>query len=155
MRDILRYLKAWNPEDIRITSLDTQIGWNEAATAKARGRSREDDSSEEACTCHHRSWYGPHHDTQCPLAEPAANAKREASTATPTCAERAQWAEKAVTAYAHAKEGRVYDPVADMASDLLTDLCHLLVGEGILPGLLLERAKIHYEEECTEEGTLS
>jgi hypothetical protein len=31
MREILRYLKKWNPEDIRITSLEMQIGWNEAA----------------------------------------------------------------------------------------------------------------------------
>jgi len=72
----------------------------------------------------------------------------------PTCAERAAWAEHAVHAYAKAKESRAYDPVTDMASDLMTDLCHLLVREGVLPELVLERARDHCQDECAEEGII-
>jgi hypothetical protein len=81
-----------------------------------------------------------------------ATAKGSAPAVTPTCAERAQRAENAVIAYARAKEGRDYDPVADMASDLFTDLCHLFVREGVSPEQMMQRAQLHYEEECTEEG---
>ena len=70
----------------------------------------------------------------------------------PTCAERAAWAERAVRAYAKAREGRTYDPVTDMASDLMADLCHLLVREGVLPELVLDRARDHCQDECAEEG---
>jgi hypothetical protein len=155
MREILRYLKKWNPEDIRITSLEMQIGWKEAATAKARGQSREDGTPEEECTCHQRSWYGPYHDTQCPLADPITKAKEDTPAGKPTCADRAAWAENAVIAYAHVKEGRAYDPIEDMASDLITDLCHLFLREGVEPDLMLERARTHYQEECAEEGIIT
>jgi hypothetical protein len=70
----------------------------------------------------------------------------------PSCAERAAWAERAVRAYAKAREGLTYDPVIDMASDLITDLCHLLVKEGVLPDLALERARNHCQDERAEEG---
>jgi hypothetical protein len=76
----------------------------------------------------------------------------ENDAVTPTCAEHAAWAERAVHAYARVKEGRVYDPVVDVASDLMADLCHLLVKEGSLPDLVLERAKNHCQDECAEEG---
>ena len=70
----------------------------------------------------------------------------------PTCAERAAWAEHAVHAYARAKEARADDPVTEMASDLMADLCHLLVREGALPDPVLERARDHCQDECAEEG---
>jgi cellobiose-specific phosphotransferase system component IIA len=78
--------------------------------------------------------------------------QRDAPTTKPTCADRAQWAEKAVTAYARAKEGRVYDLREDMASDLFTDLCHLFLREGVSPERMMERARTHYQEERAEEG---
>jgi hypothetical protein len=78
--------------------------------------------------------------------------KGGAPAVTPACAERAQRAEHAVLAYARAKEGRDYDPLADMASDLFTDLFHLFVREGVSPEQMMQRAQLHYEEECTEEG---
>jgi hypothetical protein len=70
----------------------------------------------------------------------------------PTCAERAAWAERAVHAYARAKEARADDPLIDIAPDLMADLCHLLVREGVLPDLALERARNHCQDECAEEG---
>ena len=70
----------------------------------------------------------------------------------PSCAKRAGWAQSAVMTYARTKEGCAYDPVADLASDLMTDLCHLLVQEGVLPDLILERARSHCQEACLEEG---
>ena len=76
----------------------------------------------------------------------------ENDAVSPTCAERAGWAQSAVSAYAQAKESGAYDPLADMASDLMADLCHLLVREGVLPDLVLERARTHCQEECAEEG---
>jgi hypothetical protein len=81
-----------------------------------------------------------------------ATAKEDAKAAAPTCAERAQWAENAVLAYAHAKEGREYDPLADMASDLFADLCHLFLREGVSPEQMMQRAQLHYQEESAEEG---
>jgi hypothetical protein len=81
-----------------------------------------------------------------------AKAKGGAPAAKITCLARAQWAERAVIAYAHAKEGREDDPIEEMASDLFADLCHLFVREGVSPEQMMERARLHYEEECTEEG---
>jgi hypothetical protein len=78
--------------------------------------------------------------------------KGGAPAVTPACAERAQRAEHAVLAYARAKEGRDYDPLADMASDLFADLCHLCVREGVSPEQMMQRAQLHYEAECAEEG---
>jgi hypothetical protein len=80
--------------------------------------------------------------------------KEARRAAKPICADRATWAEHAVTAYAHAKEGRAYDPVAEMASDLFADLCHLFVREGVSPELMIERAQLHCQEECLEEGII-
>jgi hypothetical protein len=83
-----------------------------------------------------------------------AKAKGDAPAVRLTCTARAQWAEHAVIAYAHAKEGRAYDPIEEMASDLFADLCHLFVREGVSPEQMIERARLHYEEECSEEGII-
>ena len=81
-----------------------------------------------------------------------ATAKGGTPAAKITCAARTQWAEHAVIAYAQAKEGREYDPIEEMASDLFANLCHLFIREGVSPELMMERARLHYEEECAEEG---
>jgi hypothetical protein len=109
-----------------------------------------------------RDYRGAIHTGNCPsddcpayIARAAiAKAKGSAPAATLTCTARAQWAEHAVIAYAHAKEGREYDPIEEMASDLFADLCHLFVREGVSPELMMERARLHYEEECAKEGII-
>ena len=92
------------------------------------------------------------HDAISALRAAIAKARGGAPPAKPTCADRAQWAEHAVIAYARAKEGRAYDPIAEMASDLFADLCHLFLREGVSPELMMERAQLHDQEECAEEG---
>jgi hypothetical protein len=92
------------------------------------------------------------HEAISALTAAIANAKGGTPVPKPSCADCAAWAEKAVTAYARAKEGRAYDPLEEMASDLFADLCHLCVREGVSPELMMERAQRHCQEACLEEG---
>ena len=67
---------------------------------------------------------------------------------------RAAWAKAAVMAYCVAKEDRfhLYGELADVASDLFTDLLHLFDTLGVDPEKMIERARDHHRAECTGEG---
>lgn len=63
---------------------------------------------------------------------------------------RAEWAQKAVDAFAIATGIQNEDPETQI-SDLLADLMHLATSEGLDFRGLLDRARGHFEEEEAEE----
>ena len=68
-----------------------------------------------------------------------------------TNAHRAAYAEHGLDAYAQFKEGRCnYDPVPDMAGDLICDLLHLVRTEGGDPLAVLCTAQMNFEAEESE-----
>lgn len=72
-------------------------------------------------------------------------------------AARAGWAATTLDTFTHLTGQRPYDfnepdNLLEIAGDLLCDLMHLCQETGVSPDQLIERARLHFEDELAEEG---